>query len=75
MGTAECYRAGMEHIIQLVLEWAAFGRVIAAIAALVGFAYRAVTKRPWSNTVILEGAFAIGAVVGFVVLVFAKVVL
>ena len=60
----------MDHIIQLVIEWAVFGLVVAVVAALVGFAYRAVMKREWSNVVILEGAFAVGVVMGFVWLVF-----
>ena len=71
--TAECYGLAMGHIIELVLEWAVFGLVVAVVAALVGFGYRALRKREWSNVVVLEGAFAIGAVMGFVWLVFDAV--
>ena len=60
----------MGHIIELVIAWAAFGLAIAAIAGAVGFGIRAVGKRGWSNTAILEGAFAFGVVLGFVALVF-----
>lgn len=72
--TTECYGAAVSHIIHLVFEWALFGLVIAAVAAMAGFAVRAIGKREWSNAVVLEGAFAIGVVMGFVVLVFAEVV-
>ena len=71
--TAECYGFAMGHIIELVVEWAVFGLVVAVVAALLGFGYRAVRKREWSNVVVLEGAFAIGAVMGFVWLVFDAV--
>ena len=64
----------MSHIIHLVLEWALIGLAIAAVAVIAGFAVRAIGKREWSNALIIEGAFAIGVVMGFVVLVFAEVV-
>ena len=60
----------MGHIIELVIAWAAFGLAIAVLAGAAGFGIRAIGKRDWSNTVILEGAFAFGAVLGFVALVF-----
>ena len=53
-----------------VLVGATAGATSAAIAGAVGFGIRAVGKRGWSNTAILEGAFAFGVVLGFVALVF-----
>lgn len=60
----------MGHIAELIFMWAAFGFVIALIAGAAGFGIRALRATGWSTTTILEGAFASGAVLGFVALVF-----
>ncbi len=60
----------MGHIIELVITWAAFVLVVAVVAGAAGFVVRAFGKRDWSNTAIVEGAFAFGVVLGFVALVF-----
>ncbi len=60
----------MGHIAELLITWALFGLVVAVIAGIAGFAVRAIGKREWSTVAILEGAFAFGAVLGFVALIF-----
>lgn len=62
----------MGHIIELVLEWVLFGLLVGIPAGVLGFVVRAVGKREWTTLSILEGAFAIGAVMGFVVMVFVE---
>ena len=71
--TVEWYGRDMGHIIELVVEWAVFGGIIAAVAAAAGLLIRAVGSRKWTTIAIAEGAFAIGAVLGFVALVMFEV--
>ena len=63
----------MGHMIELVVMWAACALDVGAVVGVAGFVVRAVGKQDWSNLEIVEGAFAIGAVMGFVVMLFLEV--
>jgi hypothetical protein len=63
----------MGHMIELVVMWLAFALPIGVAAGAAAFVVRALGKRGWSTIGIVEGAFAVGIVMGFVLMLFAEI--
>jgi len=60
------------HTIEIVVSWLVWALVVGVVAGVAGVAVRAVGKREWSDTRVVEGAIAIGIVMGFVVMLFLE---
>ena len=62
----------MGHTIELVVMWLGWALVVGVVAAVAGLVARALGRRDWPTIRIVEGAFAIGIVMGFVVMLFME---
>ena len=62
----------MGHMIELVVLWLTFAIPIGVLAGVAGLIIRAVGRREWTTISVIEGAFAIGVVMGFVVMLFVE---
>ncbi len=60
----------MGHMVELVVMWAAWSLVVGVLAGLAALVVRVLTKQEWSGIRIAEGAFAVGVVMGFVLMLF-----
>ena len=58
----------MGHTVELVIMWLVWALAIGVVAGALGFVVRALGKREWTTLSVLEGAFAIGVVIGFVLM-------